>query len=182
MAEVDLHYEVESKYRLEDAAQLAATVGALGASFSPPEPQSDLYLAHPSRDFAQTDEALRIRSVGDRNWVTYKGPRVDQTTKTRRELEVPIIEAEGLGQLLQLLGFRPVATVRKLRRVARVRHEELPFEICLDEVDDVGSFVELETSAAAAQLDQARQALQSLARQLGLQHSERRSYLELLLA
>ena len=82
--------------------------------------QSDQYFAHPARDFAQTDEALRIRTVGDTSFVTYKGPKLDATSKTRRELELPLAASDPDGsqfaELLAALGFTPVAIVRKQRR------------------------------------------------------------------
>ena len=52
--------------------------------------------------------------------------------------------------------------------------------IALDDVQQLGSFVELEIAANDAGLEAARAALQSLSARLGLTSSERRSYLELL--
>ena len=74
--------------------------------------QRDRYFNHPSRDFAQTDEALRIRTQGRETRITYKGPIVDSQTKTRREIEIPVGAHDGddekLAQVLVLLGFREV--------------------------------------------------------------------------
>ena len=157
---------------------------ALRASFSP-QNQIDRYYAHPARDFAQTDEALRIRRVSESNFVTYKGPKLDQQTKTRREIEIPLPPGEeGFSQfaaLLEALGFRIVAEVRKLRRIARIDWQGFHVEVALDDVEGVGHFVELEIAADPAQLAGAKAALATLAEHLGLQGGERRSYLELLL-
>ena len=88
--------------------------------------QSDRYFAHPSRDFARTDEALRIRTVGASSFVTYKGPKIDVTTKTRRELELPLDPGDADGsqfaELLTALGFTPVAVVRKQRCPFHIDH------------------------------------------------------------
>ena len=85
-----MRYEVEQKFPVDDLATIAARLDMLGASVSKPKTEEDLYFAHPSRDFAETDEALRIRRKGDATFITYKGPKVDTTTKTRRELELPL--------------------------------------------------------------------------------------------
>ncbi|HEU5115398.1 MAG TPA: class IV adenylate cyclase, partial [Isosphaeraceae bacterium] len=82
-------FEVEIKFRAADHRALAARLIALGAEASEAQEHEDLYLAHPSRDFARTDEALRLRRVGDQNRVTYKGPKLGGPTKTREEIEVP---------------------------------------------------------------------------------------------
>ena len=54
-------------------------------------------------------------------------------------------------------------------------------EIALDEVARVGLFVEIELVTHEEDADGAREAIKSLADQLGLTRSERRSYLEMLL-
>jgi len=147
--------------------------------------QRDCYFAHPARDFAVTDEALRIRRVGDRNAIAYKGPKIDSATKTRRELEVPLAGGgESFAQfseLLAALGFSAVAEVRKRRRPARLRWRGAAIEAALDEVEGLGSFVELETIAEEGNVEEAKSIVASLAARLGLFDSERRSYLELLL-
>jgi adenylate cyclase class 2 len=178
-------YEVECKYRVADLAALEKRLAERGARVGVAELQVDIYFQHPSRDFAATDEALRIRRIGGRNFVTYKGPKVDKTTKTRREIELPLAPgdegARGFASLLEALGFRRVAEVRKHRRKALLSSRGQEVEIALDEVERVGTFAELELQAEEADLDQARACLASLAQDLGLLDSERRSYLELLL-
>ena len=56
-----------------------------------------------------------------------------------------------------------------------------PIEVAVDEVRDVGKFVEIETSADAKRLASAKDRIAKVAGQLGLTQSERTSYLELLL-
>jgi adenylate cyclase class IV len=58
---------------------------------------------------------------------------------------------------------------------------EWSVEVAVDEVDRLGSFVELEVLASEKTLDAARACVVSLAAELGLSVSERRSYLEMLL-
>ncbi|HWB11004.1 MAG TPA: class IV adenylate cyclase [Pirellulales bacterium] len=179
-------YEVECKYRIPGtAAALMGRVEQLGGKFGDVELQVDTYYSHPCRDFAQTDEALRIRRVGDKAYVTYKGPKVDQQTKTRKEIELELVgDVTGVldhATLLEALGFRPVAKVTKKRQAAEIVWQAHPVEIALDEVDLVGRFVELEMAADDDGLDAARRSLGALAEKLGLEDGERRSYLEMLL-
>ena len=180
-----MQYEVEQKFPVGDLAGLEARLTSLGATIHESVRQVDRYFAHPSRDFAATDEALRIRRVGERNFVTYKGPKIDTATKTRREIERPIepgaAGAAALAELLEALGFRAVAQVRKQRRRAVIPWQGRQVEGALDEVDTLGTFVELELTADEQQLPAAQAAIRSLADHLGLSGSQRRSYLELLL-
>lgn len=178
-------YEVEQKFPLADMAGLQTKLVELGATISEPQLEVDLYFAHPARDFAQTDEALRIRRQGPASFVTYKGPKIDRTTKTRREIDLPLPpqqeSAAAFGGLLEALGFTPVAEVRKRRRKAKIPWQGRHVEGSLDEVERLGSFAELELVVEADGLEAAKACIASLAAALGLAASERRSYLELLL-
>jgi adenylate cyclase class 2 len=178
--------EVELKFRLVDEPALRQTLTQLNVEWHAPIAQVDCYFNHPARDFAQTDEALRLRQVGSENVITYKGPKLDAATKTRREIELPIAPGEpGLrqfGELLIALSFRRVAEVRKQRTKATFTWQGWPVELAIDAVAGVGPFVELEIQSEESDLAAARQAIIELAQRLSLTQSERRSYLELLLA
>ena len=180
-----MRYEVEQKFPVPDMTVVEKRLAELGVVVADWRLEVDLYFAHPSRDFAHTDEALRIRRIGEANYVTYKGPKIDRTTKTREEVELslpagPQGYAEG-RRLLEALGFRPVAEVRKRRRKAQIDWKGRQVEASLDEVDSLGSFVELELIASADDVESAKETILDLASSLGLSGSERRSYLELLL-
>lgn len=180
-----MQFEVERKYRAIDPQAILARLAELGGKPGEAELQTDCYYAHPSRDFAATDEALRLRRAGAANRITYKGPKVGAEGKTRRELELELPPGDdalaNFGRLLEALGFRSVATVEKRRRKAQFNWQGQEVEASLDEVEGLGSFVELELSADDDGLAQAEAALASLAASLPLGESERRSYLELLL-
>lgn len=180
-----MNYEVELKFPLGDATVAQDRLSEAGVAWIGECDQCDKYFAHPSRDFALSDEALRIRQVGDDNFVTYKGPKLDAATKTRRELEFPLgagpQAAAEFSEFLEALGFRPVAAVRKRRRLGKLAWQQRPFDVAWDNVDQVGTYLELETQATAADLDAARGALLALAQSLKLPSPERRSYLEMLL-
>jgi adenylate cyclase class 2 len=180
-----MKYEVENKFPVDDLESVAQRLNARGAQFGEAVEQVDHYFAHPVRDFAQTDEALRIRRIGTCNLVTYKGPKIDQATKTRHELELPLAAGDELTpqyvQLLHALGFRSVAEVQKRRRSGRFTWKHWSVEATLDEVEQLGLFVELEIQATADSLRDAQEGLVALAAELGLTVVERRSYLEMLL-
>ena len=177
--------EVEQKFPISDPVAFQRRLATLVPVVGKTETQADSYYNHPARDFAKTDEALRIRRVGASNYFTYKGPKLDEATKTRREIEIAIGSGEPAaaeaGEMLEALGFVPVATVRKQRRHASVSWQGQEVLVALDKVEELGSFVELEIIATEGQLDKARDCLMSLAAHLGLANAERRSYLELLL-
>lgn len=180
-----MQFEVEQKFRLSDPRGIIDKLAGLGAELPPPVEQADLYFNHPAKNFKETDEALRIRRVGGKNYITYKGPKIDAQTKTRREIELPLADGDEsfrqFSELLVVLGFLRVFEVRKQRREADVIWQGERVHIALDDVSGLGQFVELEISAAAEHLEAAKARLASLAKFLDLHDSERRGYLDLIL-
>ena len=180
-----MKYEVEQKFPVDNLRAVEERLGELGAEITDERVEVDRYYNHPARDFAETDEALRIRRVGTANRITYKGPKIDEVTKTRQELELPLGEGERAAadwmKLLETLGFSTVSEVHKRRRKARVAWQDRTVEVSLDEVTGLGTFVELELVVEEEDLDMARGCIADLADELGLDQSERRGYLHLLL-
>ena len=145
--------------------------------------QADTYYGHPVRDFAETDEALRVRREtrdGESDAearVTYKGPLVEAESKTREEFETGVDDGDTMAAILEELGFEAVATVEKTRERFRVGE----YTITLDTIDGLGEFVEVETEAET--VEPAREGAQAVLRDLDLDPDEqiRASYLGLLL-
>src|SRR5947209_14317097 len=113
--------EIEMKFHVEDFRSIEQTLRQWQAAARERREDADRYFNAPDRDFAQTDEALRIRSIGTKNFITYKGPKTDAQTKTRTELEIPLPEGvearDNFQQLLGHLKYRFVALVEKRRTI-----------------------------------------------------------------
>jgi len=174
--------EAEVKLGLDAARKerLLARLEAIGALLVAEHHQEDDYFAHPSRDFAESDEALRLRESDGRLRITYKGPKLDPPRKTREEIEFGLeADRENAAHLLFRLGFQTVARVRKLRREHRLP-DEPPTVVCIDDVEGLGSFCEIEVEAESVEAGRAR--LASRLVKLGLSDLTpiAESYLELL--
>ncbi|MEK6976409.1 MAG: class IV adenylate cyclase [Candidatus Thermoplasmatota archaeon] len=167
--------EVEAKLKLRDRAGLERRLRELGASPGPAQRQEDTFFRHPQRDLAALDAALRLRRVGARLELTYKGPKQGGPTKARVEQTVGL--ATDPTALLASLGFTPAATLSK----TRVPYHLGVVEVALDVVDGVGEFVEVE--ATGSDREAATSLVEDALRRLGLhaEDREQRSYLELAL-
>ena len=181
-----MSFEIEVKYRAVDHDHLVQCLEQMGAVTGEAVDHEDIYLNHPARDFAQSGEAFRIRRLGQENRITYKGPRQSGPTKTREEIEIPVAagpdQFRRLLTLLENLGFRPVATVRKRRESFHLTFHEHELEIALDTAEGLGPFAEIEALASSeADLPAAQQAVLTLAGTLGLTEVEPRSYLRMVL-
>jgi adenylate cyclase class 2 len=102
-------FEIEIKAPADHAA-LRSELVARDAAYEGSVYQVDTYYDHPCRSFEATDEAVRVRRERNREsgsdphglgevphgaeiTLTYKGPRVDDSSKTRMEHEV-VVESE----------------------------------------------------------------------------------------
>ncbi|MFB6118661.1 class IV adenylate cyclase [Halosegnis sp.] len=177
-------YEVELKLQADHAPireRLADRATHLGTVT-----QRDTYYDAPHRDFAETDEAVRVRVEEPADGpavarLTYKGPLVDETSKTREEHETGVDSGPAARAILEGLGFDPAAVVEKNRE----RYALGEYTITFDTVRGLGEFIEIETevedeSAVPAARDRARNILSELG--LDPEQTVRTSYLGLLLA
>ncbi len=175
--------EIEMKFPLSDWTALEAQLAAWNAEALQERVEIDHYFNAADRDFAQTDEAVRLRRVGSSSTLTYKGKKIDTETKARREIEVPLASGDGPAAeavaFLIALGMKPVAEISKRRRVFQFFRDGYAVAICLDNAGPVGKFVELEILAEAAEFETAKAALLKLAAELNLGEQERRSYLRM---
>jgi adenylate cyclase class 2 len=178
--------EIELKFRADDWSVVRAKLAAWGARPLGTHDEADDYYNAPDRDFAQTDESLRLRREGDQaHFLTYKGPKRAAATKTRTEIVVPLADgpdaADDARRMLVALGYRPVTVVAKRREVYAFDRDGFELVACLDEVDRIGRFVELEVLADESAFEAAQAAVLAAAAGLGLTDVEKRSYLRMVL-
>ncbi|WP_277540701.1 class IV adenylate cyclase [Haloarcula laminariae] len=175
-------YEVEVKVAA-DLTAVAERLDELGATRTGDVVQVDTYYDAPHRDFAETDEALRVRRErreGDTEArITYKGPLVEAESKTREEFETGVDDGGTADAIFEQLGFEAAATVEKDRRFYRYDG----YTVTLDAVEGVGEFVEVETETEEDGVEAARDGAYEVLRDLGLDPDEqtRTSYLGMLL-
>ncbi len=174
--------EVEVKASVNDFSDVKQRLIQIGAVKIKREYQKDLYYNAPHKDFGVTDEALRIREIpendGKRYILTYKGAKLDKVSKTRKEIEVEVSESENTSLILENLGFKKAAIVKKERDIYHLDE----FIITLDNVYNVGKFVEIETEANEDEdTSKSIKKIFRIYKKLGIEDGfERRSYLEIM--
>ncbi len=178
--------EVEQKFWIDDALRLQDLLLSHGAIEGMAEDHCDRYFNHPSRDFSETSEALRIRRIDGIAHITYKGAKLPGSVKARTEMEWCLAPGDADGSLTEklwiTLGFRPVAIVSKQRRVFQCHAFGDDLTVTIDQVAEVGLFSEIELVVASENdVDRARARIVAVSRQLQLQRVESQSYLSLLL-
>lgn len=133
--------EVEAKFAVRDLEEIRARLNRQGVQMARRQHERDIYYNAPHRDFAKTDEALRVRYDDTGVTVTYKGPKVRVgSAKAREEFNLAVASGETLEAILSRTGFRRAAMVSKVREF----YEMGDVTVTLDDVDGLGTFIEVE--------------------------------------
>lgn len=134
--------EVEVKARVFDKSKLLNKLKGLGCVLSEPIRQEDRIYFPKGVSFAILDKLnnpfLRIRIQEHKKIFTLKKSRSDELDNIEHETEIE--NSEEMDAIIKLLGFTPSIRVTKLRQKGKLGE----CEICIDEVENLGSFIEIE--------------------------------------
>lgn len=187
------------KFRVENPEKYEKTLKQLlGTTLGASSVERDEFYRCDALGFPGQGKTLRIRRRGSYLAATFKGPRLDDETKSREEIELPLT-VQGSGgsggsairdalvdraradwsRFFQRLGFTPAAVVEKTRRRGLADFDGRHFEITLDSLEGLGDFTEIETIAPESDFETAREVVITLADRLGLHDSIAKSYLAL---
>jgi adenylate cyclase class 2 len=171
--------EIELKVRVDSLEPVRRKLQQHNAEFCGRVHEHDSYYNAPHRDFSKTDEALRVRYAGGNAVVTYKGAKIkDLGLKAREELNTAIESGEAFETILAYLGFVRSAEVNKWREMYHYANAS----VALDDVENLGTFVEIEV-LADTDTTRAATRIARIAKELGVGGEPiLASYLELLLS
>ena len=171
--------EVELKVKILTLDPVRDRLREKNAQFLGRVHEHDIYYNAPHRDFGVTDEAVRVRYTDDHAVVTYKGPKIRKYgLKAREELNFAVECGTTFETMLDRLGFTRTLEVNKWRENYKLG----PASICLDSVDELGTFAEIEV-ITEDDGDNPTAQIEKIARDIGVVGEPLlASYLELLLA
>ncbi len=133
--------EIEMKLKVDDLNAIKKVLESKGCVLSETKHQIDtVFLEKNAQDFnIKTGMiVLRIRTIGDKNLITLKQRK--ENIIESKEIEFFISDSAKCKQLFETLGYKEMVTIDKKRTTTKYKN----FNICLDEVLNLGSFVEIE--------------------------------------
>lgn len=137
--------EMELKVRIKDKNKFVFIKNLLkekNCKWSEPCLQEDIIFERRLTNIAEecngSEPVFRIRKLDNEYILTMKQLEADKNTA--EELEVSISNVETMEQILFRLGYIRVCRLKK-RRKTTVYQE---YTICLDEVEELGTFLEIE--------------------------------------
>lgn len=190
--------EVEIKVRISDPDDIKKKFENENGKYKLSLIHEDTYFNMPKelRDFKKTDEALRIRKSVEfkknndsfkqktNYFITYKGKKIDTSTKTRKELESKLSHGLEVKEILKVLGFQEIFTVKKERELYEFDFNNNQIEALIDYIPILKEyFIEVELIIDSTEkLNEKRNILFDFLRLFGIKKEESitKSYLELI--
>jgi adenylate cyclase class 2 len=133
--------EVEVKYSAADPEALFGALRARGINLGEAVYQDDQAFAPLGWSFGDSKlgvSFLRLRTVDGRHWFALKQPGVN--AQDCLEYETEVADRQQMHEAILRMGYWATVRVAKSRRTGR--HGEV--SLCLDELEGVGTFLELE--------------------------------------
>jgi len=133
--------EIEVKIKVEDLDSFQEKILQLGAKLEKERfLEENILYDFPSHTLYKKRQALRLRIIDKKTYLTFKGaPQKSRKFKIREEYESEVKSLKQLRKILKSIGLVPVFNYQKHRTILR----KGPLKICLDELS-IGNFIEME--------------------------------------
>lgn len=159
--------EIEVKYHADDLAVLEAELHSRGVGLSSAVHQDDQAYAQDDWHYGMSKLGVafaRLRTQDGRHLFTLKRPTNNELACL--EFETEVADRDQMHEAIQHMGFYPTVRIVKTRRSARLGE----LSLCLDDVEHIGTFLEIEKVIGPGQTGEAVQAeLHSFACSLGVE-------------
>ncbi len=165
--------EIEVKAKLKDREKLISHLqNNIGVEFHDTKYQKDVaFWPNDIKDIsthALGRNFLRIREQETNGLkkviFTLKQPQTNQTDCIENEIEIKESDIEEMRSIINSLGYYEYVTIEKTRVTAKIRD----IEICIDEVTNLGSYIELEKFAPGDQAETVQKELYSMLESWGI--------------
>lgn len=134
--------ETEVKIRIGDAAEVIERIREAGFEISVERLfEANSVYDKPDKELKSAGMLLRLREVGGKSVITWKGQEQPGPHKARPEIETTLGSADVLGQILEKLGYERSFRYEKYR--TEFRQGGNGGVITVDETP-IGNFLELE--------------------------------------
>lgn len=158
--------EIEVKAHLRNKEQVLEKLTSLGCVLGEQVRQIDTVytkIIGNLEEYLTNDHFVRIREKSDGRFIfTVKKP-LSKVVLTKAEHETEIKDAKEFEQALFLMGYQLSNKVIKVRQTTKYKG----FEICIDEVEKLGLFIEVE-KMSDGDVDVARKELNEFLVSLGV--------------
>ena len=161
--------EIELKFKVDNLDVLINKLKEEQCEISAVKMQNDTIYVQDLNDTKSKEGSvwLRVRKENDKIELNYK--KQSKKKMESEEIEFEVSSYELANQFLKALGYLPWVEVNKKRRYSKYKE----YNICIDEVERLGSFIELEILVDKDNKEDYELALLEVAKKLGINPDKR---------
>ena len=142
--------EIEQKFYFKDIKSLYDLLSKNNLTKKESEniSDSDEYFTDIDSEYIKNRTCLRIRKTNNKNMeITFKGKSINFSNfyaKSENNINIDINNYSNLVDMLGSLGFYSYTTVTKSREVYNKIEDNIEYNVMIDKVEGIGSFIEFE--------------------------------------
>lgn len=142
--------EIEQKFYFKDIKSLYDLLSKNNLTKKESEniSDSDEYFTDIDSEYIKNRTCLRIRKTNNKNMeITFKGKSINFSNfyaKSENNINIDINDYSNLVDMLGSLGFYSYTTVTKSREVYNKIEDNIEYNVMIDQVQGIGSFIEFE--------------------------------------
>jgi putative adenylyl cyclase cyaB len=142
--------EIEQKFYFKDIKSLYDLLSKNNLTKKESEniSDSDEYFTDIDSEYIKNRTCLRIRKTNNKNMeITFKGKSINFSNfyaKSENNINIDINDYSNLVDMLGSLGFYSYTTVTKSREVYNKTENNIEYNVMIDKVESIGSFIEFE--------------------------------------
>ncbi|MBU1293095.1 class IV adenylate cyclase [Patescibacteria group bacterium] len=168
-------HEIEIKAAVRNKEGLVNKLAELGCVFSEAITQDDtVYAKNVSSitEFVKNSLFLRIRAQSNGKVIFtvkhHEGRDANDPTGVPVEHELEVSSRDTMEQMLMLLDFKEAARVKKTRQKCLYKE----WELCIDEVEGLGTFIEVEQMATFEEAEAIQKNIIDFLLSLGIEQND----------
>ena len=163
--------EIEIKAKLVNKSMVIKNLKKLGCVFEKPITQEDVVytkLAGTLKKFRKNEYFLRIR-IKNKKKILFTIKKRMSNDLDAIEHEFEISSKEEMEKTLFMIGFQKAVEIKKTRIITHYNGSE----ICIDEVKNLGSFIEMETLTKKGNAEKIQDTMFSFFESIGIDKKDR---------
>jgi len=161
--------EIEVKAKISDFSVIIKQLEDLGCKFTDPIIQKDRIFLEKGLGFKDIKPGIRVLRIRGENNKTILNLKIHVKDELDCiEKEIIVNDSKEMLEIIEKIGYHEVARVNK-KRIKCNYHD---YEICLDEVENLGVFIEVEKKSDK-DVEKVRDGIMVFLRQFGVKEGDR---------
>lgn len=162
--------EIEIKVKFNDLNQVLSQFTELGCVFTEPKHQEDvIFLDAKMTEYKIEEGTIVLRTRNENGKYSFTIKQQLGKNLSSKEYEIDISNADIMGDMIKLMGFKELVRVSKTRLKGKLGI----YNLCIDNVERLGNFIEVECMTERTDYEDVQNEMLNFLNQVGIDTSQR---------